>query len=278
MTTPEPIEHVQPPRQMRLRYAGTCVRCGKSIGKGVQAFYDPNTQTVNCVKCDVQAAPPSPDDPGHAGASAQREYDRRSSAREARVRAALGNMLGGVVLALTDEPQSTRAWQRGAIGERRLAESLDGVPGLKILNDRRVPHTRGNIDHIVITSAGVFVVDAKLYKGLIKLQDVGGFFKTDLRLFVGRRDCSQLAQNMGWQIDAVQRALAAAGLDPPPLVRPVLCFVDGEWPMFSPPSEYNGVCLEGKRSIRKLISDRQILDAASIDRIYHSLAVAFPPK
>jgi len=263
---------------MRLRYAGTCVRCGKSIGKGVQAVYDSNTRTVYCVKCEVQPAPSAADDPGHAGASAQREYDRRSSAREAKVRASLGNILGGVVLALTDEPQSTRAWQRGAIGERRLAEALGGVPGLKILNDRSVPHTRGNIDHIVITSAGVFVVDAKLYKGLIKLHDVGGFFKTDVRLFVGRRDCSELAQNMGWQVEAVQRALTAAGFNPLPLVRPVLCFVDGEWPMFSPPSEYHGVCLEGKRSIRKLISDRQILDAASIDRIYHSLAVAFPPK
>jgi hypothetical protein len=187
-------------------------------------------------------------------------------------------MLGGVVLALTDEPQSTRAWQRGAIGERRLAEALDGVPGLKILNDRRVPRTRGNIDHILTTPAGVFVVDAKLYKGQIRVRDVGGFFKTDMRLFVGRRDCSQLAQNMGWQVEAVQRALAVAGFEPVPLVRSVLCFVDGDWPIFSPPSEYKGVCLEGKRSIRKLISDRLILDAASIDRIHHALAAAFPPK
>src|SRR5258708_4851145 len=255
MTTPEPVQHVQAPRQMRLRYGGTCVRCGKSLAKGQQAFYDPVGRTVYCISCEVQPQ----EDAGHAGASAQREYDRRSSAREAKVRAALGNMLGGVVLALTDEPQSTRAWQRGAIGERRLAAALDGVPDLKILNDRSVPRTRGNIDHILITSAGVFVVDAKLYKGLIEVRDVGGFFKSDLRLFVGRRDCSQLAQNMGWQVGAVQRALVGAGFEPMPLVRPVLCFVDGDWPMFSPPSEYQGVCLEGKRSIRKLISDRQLL-------------------
>jgi hypothetical protein len=216
--------------------------------------------------------------PGEAGASAQREYDRRSSARKAKVRAALGNVLGGVVLALSDEPQSTRAWQRGALGERTLAIALEGVPGLKLLNDRRVLHTRGNIDHILVAPGGVFVVDAKLYKGLINVRDVGPLFKADLRLFVGRRDCSQLAPNMAWQVEAVQRALSVAGFDPLPLVRPVLCFVDGEWPIFSSPSEYKGVRLEGKRSIRKLVSERRILDSVAIDRIYNALAVAFPPK
>ena len=44
------------------------------------------------------------------------------------------SVLGRVVLAVTDDPQSTRAWAIGARGEEKLAEALDGIEGLRILN------------------------------------------------------------------------------------------------------------------------------------------------
>jgi hypothetical protein len=218
------------------------------------------------------------DDPGVAGQSAKREYERRKSARDARVKSRLGDILGGVVLAITDEPQSTRAWVRGATGEEKLAEALAGVPGIKLLHDRSVPHTKGNIDHIVVAPAGVFVVDAKHYKGLIQIRDVGGLFKTDKRLYVGGRDCSNLAENMGWQVEAIQRALLAGGFEPTLPIIPVLCFVDGEWPLLFPPEEYKGVLLEGKRSIKKRVAGVPLLEQEVVARVYHALAVAFPPK
>lgn len=268
------------PRRLRLRYAGTCLRCGKGLTKGTEALYDAATRTVRCVVCEAMLEPDAvlPDDSGVAGSSAQREYDRRHVAREERVRRRLGNTLGNVVLAITDDPQSTRAWARGAKGEQMLAEALQDVPDLRLLHDRRVPHTKGNIDHVLVSSAGVFVVDAKLYKGLIEVRDVGGLFKTDKRLYVGHRDCSELATSMAWQVEAVQLAITAAGIVPSPPVTPVLCFVDGDWPLLWPPTEFRGVRLEGKRSIKKLITATQILDTQAIAGVYHSLAIAFPPK
>jgi len=277
---PQPPDKPATPRLLRLRYSGKCVRCGKDLIKGTEALYDAATRTVQCVVCEVTPAAETPltDDPRIAGLSAQREYDRRHLAREARVRRRLGNTLGSVVLAISDDPQSTRAWARGAKGEQALAEALQDAPGIRLLHDRRVPHTKGNIDHLLVSSAGVFVVDAKLYKGLIEIRDVGGLFKTDKRLYVGHRDCSELATNMTWQVEAVQLAIMAAGIVPSPPVIPVLCFVDGEWPLLWPPTEFHGVRLEGKRSIKKLIASTQILDPQTIDRIYHALAIAFPPK
>jgi hypothetical protein len=263
--------------KMRLRYAGNCIECGRNLAKGEEALYYPSTRTVRCTLCEstgVEAI----EDSGVAGRSASREYERRKSAREARVRARLGDALGGVVLAISDEPQTTRAWARGAAGERKLADALKDVPDLKILNDRRVPGTKGNIDHILVAPAGVFVVDAKYYKGLIQIRDVGGLFKTDMRLFVGSRDCSHLAESMGWQVEAVRRALSASVVDPTPPVKPVLCFVDGEWPVLFPPEEFKGVRLEGKRSIKKLITGTKLLGAGEVDRINYILAGAFPPK
>lgn len=182
------------------------------------------------------------------------------------------------MLAISDDPASTRAWARGAIGERKLAQALAGVPGIRVLHDRQVPGTRGNIDHLIVSEAGIFVVDAKLYQGEIRVRDVGGLFKSDHRLYVGMRDCSHLATNMGWQVDAVLRALHAAGLDPTPPVTPVLCFVDGEWPLLFPAEEYHGVRLEGKRSIKKLLTRGQLLASDSVDGIYRRLAAAFPAK
>lgn len=277
MPAPQPSEAA---RQMRLRYAATCIQCGKGLARGKEALYDPSTRTVRCMACE--APPPARveavDDPGTAGASAYREYERRRSARQDRVKGTLGEMLGGVVLAVTDEPQSTRAWERGSIGEQKLGEALAGLPNVKFLHDRRVAGTKGNIDHIVTAPAGVFVIDAKLYKGTIQIRDVGGFFKTDKRLYVGRRDCSRLAENMGWQVESVQRALVQAGFKPLPPTTPVLCFIDGDWPLLFPPDEYKGVRLEGMRSIKKRLAGTPVLEPELISRIHHALAAAFPPK
>ncbi len=59
-------------------------------------------------------------------------------------------------------------------------------------------------------------VDPKNYRGLIRIRDKGGLFPSDLRLYVGRRDCTDLAEGLGWQVDAVVDALTAAGVDPLP--------------------------------------------------------------
>ena len=52
-------------------------------------------------------------------------------------------------------------------------------------------------------------------------------------------------------VAAAEAALLAAGVDPFPPITPVLCFVDGDWPLFAPPDVFRGVRLEGPRSLRK---------------------------
>jgi hypothetical protein len=271
-------------KRMPLRYPGTCVACGLALAKGAEAFYDRQALTVRCVECPTgedggEADIEEPQiEAGTAGASTLREYEHLRDRRKGRIKDRFGTRVGGLILAVTDEPQSTRAWAQGAAGEQELAEALATVEGVRVLHDRRVPATRGNIDHIVVAPAGLFVVDAKRYKGLIRIRDVGGLFKRDDRLYVGSRDCSKLAANMGWQVEAVERALRTVPVDPMPPIIPVLCFVDGEWPWFRPPDTYAGVRLEGARSIQKLVTASQVLDSAGIDRLARVLAGAFPPR
>jgi len=283
-------------KKLRLRYAGTCVVCGAALAQGAPALYDKASKTVRCVVCpNVAALAPivaesSAVDPvaelvhdertsidfGAAGASAQREHDRRAAKREERVKERFGRRFGGLLLAVVDEPQSTRAWALGALGERKLAEALADVSDIVVLHDRKVPGTRGNIDHLVIAPGGLFVVDAKRYKGRLQIRDKGGLFRTDKRLYVGGRDCSHLADNMGWQVKAVETLLES--VDCKVAITPVLCFLEVEWPLLFAPESFHGVRLESPRSLRKLVTRTQILDAGEIDKLAHVLATGFPAK
>jgi hypothetical protein len=137
------------------------------------------------------------------------EYQRRHGNREERIRERWGR-LAGLVLALSGDPQSTQAWKRGSIGESKVAKTLARLDrdDIVVLHDRKVPGTRGNIDHLVICPAGVLVIDSKRYEGQVHTKDVGGLFaRRDLRLLVGRRDCTSLAEAMGWQVAAVKAAI-----------------------------------------------------------------------
>jgi len=263
-----------------VKYDGVCARCGTRLLRGTPAVWHRASGTIRCIECPTvnEVAPTPPIDSGQAGASARREYERRVAKRDAAIDQRWGRRFGRVVRAITVEPQSTRAWGIGAWGEEQLGVALAGVPDIRVFHDRRVHGTRGNIDHLVIAPAGVFVVDAKHYQGLIRIRNRGWFFRPDWRLHVGSRDCSRLARAMSWQVDAVARVLTTAGVDPLPPVTPVLCFVQGSWPLFRAPDEFEGVRLEGTGSLIKLIVETPELTQEEIERLASLLAIALRPK
>ena len=65
---------------------------------------------------------------GIAGASALREYTRRKSRRERRIREA-HPVVGGLILAVSDDTQSTRSWATGARGEELLGHRMTASSG-----------------------------------------------------------------------------------------------------------------------------------------------------
>ena len=232
---------------------------------------------MRCIECPKLDATAPEIDHGVAGRSARTEYDRRAAKREASVTERWGTGFAAkVVRALSAEPQSTRAWAIGAAGEEKLARELASVPGLLVLNDRRVRRTMGNIDHIVIAAAGVFVVDAKNHRGTVELRNRGWFLRPDYRLTVGGRDCSAMADKMTWQVEAVTAALTDA--DPMPPVTPVLCFLEADWPLIGAPDEFRGVRLESHRSLKRLLVAKSVLDSVQISELAAVLAVALPTK
>src|SRR5215218_9211002 len=256
-----------------VKYDGTCSRCGVALIKGTPAVWERATKSIRCVECQPTDAPIAS---GVAGASARARYEQLSARRDAHITDRWGTgWAARVVRTFIDEPQSTRAWAIGAAGEEALASSLSEVPGLIVLNDRRVPGTRGNIDHIVVGPAGVFVVDAKANPGIVTIRDRGWLLKHDYRLTVNRRDCSAMADHMEWQMDAVSGALGELGDRPP--VTPVLCFTKAQWPVFGAPDEFRRVRLESPRTLKRLVTSNGVLTPDAIDLVARGLATALPP-
>jgi hypothetical protein len=240
--TDEPVRAVvgaRADKRMKLRYAGRCRLCGTYLPAQAEAVYEPATRTVRCITCTVVTEPvTSRAEPGNfrsrrvassgvAGSSARREYERRKAKDEERLRRKWGRF-GGLAVALSGERQATTAWQRGAVGEERLGALLDSLASAEIavLHDRRIRGTRANIDHIVVTKAGIWVIDAKRYKGRPQLKIEGGIFRPRVeKLLVGHRDCTSLVDGVIRQTKTVQ---GVVGEIP---VTGALCFVEADWPL-----------------------------------------------
>ncbi|NKY41024.1 NERD domain-containing protein [Cellulomonas septica] len=236
----------------------------------------PGEVTREVVASRAADAIPEVVETGQAGASAAREYERRAAKREQRVRAAHPR-LGGLILALSDDPQSTRAWSSGAVGERVVANSLDAWANerVRVLHDRRIPRTRANIDHIAVAPTGVYVIDAKRYKGRPDLRVQGGILRPrTATLTVGGRDCTKLLTGVQKQVELVRGALEA--VRPDVRVRGQLCFVDADWPLFGGAFSLDDVDVLWPKKLAQLLNRDGPLTDEQIDHVHRSLAAAFP--
>jgi hypothetical protein len=187
-----------------------------------------------------------------AGASARREYERRKAKDEQRLREKWGRF-GGVAVALSSEKQSTTAWARGAVGEELLGARLDSMRSddVAVLHDRRLPRSRANIDHIVVTRTGVWVVDAKRYKNKRpELRVEGGILRPRTeRLLVGGRDNTKLVDGVLKQMQFVQDVVGRVS------VTGVLCFVEADWPLIGGSFTTRGVHVVWPKRLAKLLAE-----------------------
>jgi hypothetical protein len=183
---------------------------------------------------------------GTPGAAAQAEYRRRRAVEHAawartlplRLAATALAGIGGLLLAsvvglplpasilsavvlvgaawwrLRFHPSpETEAWRRGAEGERHVARLLEPLvrQGWGVQHDLRVPGSKANIDHVVIGPPGVFVIDAKNYRGRLRLSRDG-------LLWHGRTFLAPTLSATRWEADRLQARLGAADIAVVPIV------------------------------------------------------------
>jgi hypothetical protein len=172
----------------------------------------------------------------------------------------------GAAIGLLRPSRSELAWRKGASGERRVGRVLDSLSrkGVVSLHDLSMPGSRANIDHIAVGPAGVFVVDAKRYKGKLQVRSRGSALR------INGRDRSHLLDQVRKQANVLDGILVQAGLAAV-LVQPALCFVATEIPLFSP-RRVDGVMLSTPNTLRRRVAPTRS-DALSPDEVSRVVAL-----
>ncbi|MHB8531752.1 MAG: nuclease-related domain-containing protein [Solirubrobacteraceae bacterium] len=163
---------------------------------------------------------------GAAGASARRQAEsinrrRRQAERSSTRTTRLLRLLAGPTPLERRLAHEAVSWATGAEGEEMLARTLERrAPGALLLHDRRLPRSAANIDHIAFAPSGVYVIDAKRYRGGIEVRR--SLFGPP-QLHVAGRDRSSLIAGLQRQVDVVRAGIAALTDGVP--VHGCLCFL-----------------------------------------------------
>jgi hypothetical protein len=122
-----------------------------------------------------------------------------------------------------------RAWAAGAEGELIVGDHLASLPDWVVLHDRRAP-SGGNIDHVAIGPAGLWVIETKHGRGRVDVdrrrvrlngRPVDRVIDQVWREAV---DVGRLVRRPGPERSPPRQPSALAG----PRARPVLCVVGAE--------------------------------------------------
>jgi Nuclease-related domain len=269
------------PDWILLRYPGRCHGCFRQLPEGTRALHDGVTRALTCQSCASEIPAGTAIARGVAGASARREHRRRRARREQRPRDAFSPIgLGAIAagLARLTEPQHQRAWARGAQGEEYVSRRLKGLlagTGIVLLHDRRLPHSRANIDHLAVGPGGVTVIDTKNYKGKVTTERRGGLLRPrSEHLLIAGRDQTRLIEGVRRQVGVVLASLERAGetVD----VRGALCMARSDGLPLLGHLTVSGVPIDGPKRVANLARRPGPLPAGHVQRVAHLLATALP--
>jgi len=192
----------------------------------------------------------------------------RHTSYDAGVKSRFG-FLAPVVKVIAPEPQSTTAWAKGAVGEEKLGRAMsEGLGGsVHLLFDCSVPRSRSNIDLIAIAASGVC--------GAVRIREVGGWKRSERKLFVGGRDRTKSVEGLRWQVEVVRKALCDSAVP----VYPAMCMVDADFGWIPKASQLDGVWILWGKKLREMITDgAKVLDSDEVAVYSRRLSEALPPR
>ncbi len=239
-----------PLKLLALLRPDTCRTCAIGLPTGSEVWCDIAADEVQCSTCHGPLL----------------RVERRATSRVARV-----------AKFFSEESASARGGAERVQRDRMLSVHLHTELGRRavVLDDRKAPGTKGQIDHIVVAPSGVWVVDAHEYDGRVERRDVGGWFKVDDRLYVSGKDRTNLIDGIDRKVVAVEEVLAKEGLDRVP-VHAALCFVNSEWGWFAKPFALNGVWVTWAQKLTELVLDWNAIPNAEVDRLARVVGSRLP--
>lgn len=260
-----------------IRYPDHCTLCNKKFPAKSELWYERSTKKLKCDLChnneQIDISKKSEYE-STAGNSAGREYEKRRKRYEDKVRKE-HPIIGELILTIKDEPSHIKAWKKGQVGEQGVAaviEKLGRDQKWKIYHDINIPGTKANIDHLVINASGLWVIDAKNYRGLVRQEGSGGLLQTkkERKLFVGKRDCTSLIEGVRWQVEKVRAAIT---VNTP--VTGVLAFYQAEWPWVGKPLVINQVVINSK-GLKQILNKPGEISNEQIEIIAAEIVKEFP--
>jgi Nuclease-related domain len=165
----------------------------------------------------------------------------------------------------------------GAAEEEVFGARLTELAGerLVVLHDRRMPASRGNIDHLAVTPRGVFVIDVKHDSGRLERRNLGNAVRPDVRLYVGGCDRTMLLQGVEDRAEVVREILSPAWFVDSP-VRGVLCFTGAEWGLLASPFKLGNVLVTYPKFLHRLLGKEAEVATSAIHDAARALAIALP--
>ncbi len=221
--TSQPVRH--------LRWEATCIDCGCHLPAGSEGSWSRATHRATCLACLVtHPADPFADiDPelrGTAGASARAEYNRR-------------------IRNPNRNPRYTELWKKGSDGESHLSAILRGESAsgqFTVLDSRRIPGSRRDIDHIAVARSGVYVIDAKNHCGRVGRGTEGVWPDCTHYVTVWDQPRRKAVPGVLEQVEVVRQALSRLREKGDVPIIPVLCFVSADnWGPLQPSFQVDGV-------------------------------------
>ena len=150
-------------------------------------------------------------------------------------------------------------------------------PLLRVLHYRRIPCSTANIDHIIVASSWIWVIDAKKYKGRPSLRVEGGILTRRVeKLMVGGRDCTKLVDGVLKQVAVVDQLMEERGEMFP--AYGALCFVEADWPLIGGAITTRGVRALWWDKLLSTIRKPGPLSEDDVLRVWRLLAEALPGR
>ena len=138
---------------------------------------------------------------------------------------------------------------RPLTAEPQLVDLLDQLAtfGIVTFHDRRIKRSLLFIDHVVVAPSGVYAIDERPWSRHVELRERGSWMQRSERLMVGSRNRTRLADAVVKKASLLRRELR--GFQIP--VHPVLCFTDGDWPLWARPIEIRGATVMWPKELER---------------------------
>jgi hypothetical protein len=258
-------------RRITLNSDSICGVCNGRLMQGEEALFSREFKKVICPREHVTNIY------GEPGKSVSDKVRKVEQARRDSVESI--PLIGKIIYMFMGKSKESKIWEKGAKGEVEVGKILEKIAnenGYIVMHDRVIPGSKANLDHILITPKGVFLVDAKNYKGKIEIVNMAGSFsKPNFQLRVGGRDQGKLVEQVKNQKLRMADELRKRGLRCE--VVGVLAFVDGQWPLLSKPLIINDVYINGK-GLDTIVGGYQSFIEIDLNLVANFVALKFPAK